>query len=234
MPGLRAVAIATMRGPAIRMTTDRLHSPAAARNRGPILDLLARVLPPMGTALEIAAGSGQHAAHFAAALPGWTWQPSDADPAALASIAAWCAGLPSVLPPLRIDALASVWPGVPERIDAVYCANLLHIAPWAACPALMQGAARHLTPDGLLVLYGPFIEDGMPTAPSNLAFDADLRARNAAWGLRRLADVATQARSAGLALRERVAMPANNLVLVFGRALPAGRERTFVRGLPST
>jgi SAM-dependent methyltransferase len=192
----------------------RRHSPAAERNKAPILDALRQVLPPSGVALEIAAGTGQHAAHFARHLPGWIWQPTEADPEALASIAAWCEELANVRPPLRLDVLAPRWPGVPEPADAVYCANLLHIAPWAVTGALMRGAARCLRHGGRLVVYGPFVEDGVPTAPSNLAFDADLRMRDPAWGLRRLEDVAAAARDAGLALRERVALPANNLMLV--------------------
>jgi hypothetical protein len=121
------------------------------------------------------------------------------------------------LPPLHVDVLADAWPGVPASVDALFCANLLHISPWATCAALMRGAARHLAAQGLLLLYGPYIVDGEPTASSNLAFDADLRARDAAWGLRRLADVAMQANAVGLCLRERVSMPANNLLLVFDR-----------------
>ena len=165
--------------------------------------------------LEIASGSGQHAAHFAAALPGWQWQPSDGDPASLSSIASWCAGLPNVRAPLHLDVIATSWPGVPAEVDAVFCANLLHIAPWPTCAALMAGAARHLRSGGLLLLYGPFIVEGQTTVPSNLAFDADLRARAPRWGLRRLDDVAADAARAGLALRERIAMPANNLLVVF-------------------
>ena len=195
----------------------RRHSPAAERNRGPIAAELLRLLPPQGLMLEISSGSGQHAAHFASQLPDWTWQPSEADAASLHSIAAWCEGLPNVRPPLRIDVLASPWPHVPAAVDAMFCANLLHIAPWAVAPALMQGAARHLGPRGLLLLYGPFLEDGVATAPGNLAFDADLRERDAAWGLRRLADVRAAAAAAGLRLCERVPMPANNLLLVFDR-----------------
>lgn len=197
----------------------RLHSPAAERNRGPILAELQRLLPQRGLLLEIAGGTGQHAAHCAAALPGWRWLPTDGDPRALASIAAWCAGAPNVLPPQQLDVGAADWPAVPAPVDAVYCANLLHIAPWPVCAALMQGAARHLAPHGLLLLYGPYLVDGEPTAPGNLAFDADLRGRDPAWGLRRLADVQQQAGAAGLRLRERVAMPANNLMLVFERAV---------------
>jgi hypothetical protein len=195
----------------------RRHSPAAERNRGPIGVELQRLLPPQGLLLEIASGTGQHAAHCSAGLPGWQWQPSDFEAAALPSIAAWCAGLDRVRPPVVLDVLAPQWPGVPERVDAIFCANLIHISPWATTPALMQGAARHLAPAGLLVTYGPYLEDELTTAPGNVAFDADLKARNPAWGLRRVADVVAQARAAGFALRERIAMPANNLLLVFAR-----------------
>ena len=195
----------------------RRHSAPAERNRGPILAELQRLLPPQGSMLEIASGTGQHAAHFAAALPAWRWQPSDGDARSALSISAWCDGLANVQPPLHLDVLADTWPGVPAAVDAIFCANLLHISPWATCPALMRGAARHLNVRGLLLLYGPYVVDGEPTVPSNQAFDADLRARDPAWGLRRLADVVQQAKAAGLQLRERVAMPANNLLLVFDR-----------------
>lgn len=200
----------------------RLHSPAAERNRGPILAVLQRLLPPHGLMLEIASGSGQHAAHFAAGLPGWQWQPSDPDARARDSIAAWCASLASVRPPLALDVQADPWAGVPARVDAVFCANLIHIAPWATCGALMRGAARHLAPHGLLITYGPYLEDGVPAAPGNRAFDADLRARDPAWGLRRVADVAREAQAAGLGLRERIPMPANNLLLVWARGAGPG------------
>ena len=196
---------------------ERRVSPAAERNRAPILAALERWLPRHGSALEIASGSGQHAAHFAAALAGWQWQPTEAEPSALASIDAWCAGLANVRPAQRLDVLELPWRAAPARVDAIFCANLLHIAPWPTCAGLMQGAARHLAADGLLLLYGPYIVDGEPTAASNLAFDADLRARDPAWGLRRLADVAREAERAGLALRAREQMPANNLLLVFAR-----------------
>jgi hypothetical protein len=200
----------------------RRRSPAAERNAPPILAELRRLLPERGTMLEIASGTGQHAAAFAAALPGWTWQPTDFDPASLPSIRAWCAGLANVRAPAVLDVCAEPWPAeVPATVDAIFCANMIHIAPWACTPALMRGAARHLAPQGLLVTYGPYVEDDVPTAPSNLAFDADLRARDPAWGLRRLADVAVQARDAGLRLRERVPMPANNLLLAWERADPA-------------
>lgn len=197
---------------------QRRHSPAAERNRGPILAQLQRLLPTRGLMLEIASGTGQHAAHFADGLPGWRWHPSDGDARSLPSIAAWCAGNDRVLPPFVLDVLAANWPGVAPEVDAIYCANLLHISPWATTAALMQGAARHLTSGGLLLTYGPYLEDEVPTAAGNLAFDADLRARNPAWGVRRLADVAAQAAEAGLRLHERIAMPANNLLLAWSRA----------------
>lgn len=195
----------------------RWHSAAAERNRAPILRELQRLLPAQGFMLEIASGTGQHAAHFAAALPGWRWQPSDDDAGALASIAAWCQGLANVLTPQRLDVCGTEWPGLPPVLDAIYCANLLHIAPWATAAALMQGASRRLTRDGVLLLYGPYLVDGEATAASNLAFDADLRSRNAAWGLRALTDVVRAASANGLVLHERVAMPSNNLLLVFHR-----------------
>jgi hypothetical protein len=195
----------------------RRHSPAAERNRAPILAELQRLLPPRGLLLEVASGTGQHAAYCSAGLPGWQWQPSDGDTGALASIGAWCRGLGRVRPPLRLDVLQPQWPGVPAQVDAIFCANLIHIAPWACCAALMRGAARHLAPHGLLITYGPYLEDTLPTAPSNLAFDADLRACCADWGLRRREDVQAEAAQAGLLLRERIALPAHNLLLVWAR-----------------
>ncbi len=195
----------------------RKHSAPADRNKEPIVAELLRLLPPQGELLEIASGTGQHAAFGAAALPGWQWLPTDANPRALSSIKAWCEGLPNVRPALHLDVMASAWPGVPANVDAMLCANLLHIAPWAACGGLMRGAGRHLSAQGLLVLYGPYVVDGEATVPSNLAFDADLRGRNPDWGLRRLADVLALAQQAGLHLQERLDMPANNLLLVLAR-----------------
>lgn len=194
------------------------HSPAADRNRQPILEVLQRVLGPRGTALEIASGTGQHVAWFAAALPQWEWQPTDGDPSLLPAIAERVAqaGLANVRPPLLLDVTAPAWP-VAGAFDAIFCANMLHIAPWAACAGLMQGAARHLAADGVLVTYGPYLEADVPTAASNLAFDASLRERNPAWGLRHLDAVAQEAQRGGLTLRQRHAMPANNLLLVFAR-----------------
>lgn len=201
--------------------TDLSHSTAAERNKQPILDVLGKVLGARGAALEIASGTGQHAAWFAAALAEWTWQPTDADARALPALAARVAhaGLPNLLPPLLLDVTAAQWPSqgpaFTQRFDAIYCANMLHIAPPAACVGLMQGAARHLRPGGLLITYGPYFED-TPPAPSNLAFDQSLRSRDASWGIRRLKDVEEEARRSVLSLRERHEMPANNLLLVFG------------------
>lgn len=200
------------------MTADpRRHSAAAERNRAPILAELQRLLPARGLLLEIASGTGQHAAWCSAGLPGWQWQPTELDAAARVSIRAWCEGLERVAAPLPLDVLQPHWPGVPAQVDAIFCANMIHIAPWACCAGLMQGAARHLSDQGLLITYGPYLEDGVPTSPGNLAFDAELRATHPAWGLRRREDVAHQAAQAGLVLRERVAMPANNLLLAWGR-----------------
>ena len=195
----------------------RRHSPASERNGGPILAQLQRLLPERCTVLEVASGTGQHAAHFTAEMPGWTWQPTDGDAAALPGIAARCADRAQVLAPLHLDVLSPAWPVAPTAFDALYCANMLHISPWATCAALMQGAARHLRPGGVLALYGPYLVDGEPTAQGNLAFDADLRGRDPRWGLRRLEDVVQAAARERLAIVKRVAMPANNLVLVFER-----------------
>ena len=198
-----------------------MHSPAAERNRQPILQVLQALLPATGSALEVASGTGQHAAWFAAALPGWTWQPSDAQAGHLDSITAWCAdaGVHNVRTPVLLDVLAPQWPSsgtaFATPFDLVYCANMLHIAPWACCAGLMQGAARHLAPGGHLVTYGPYLEDDVPTAPGNLAFDASLRERNPDWGIRRLHDVAQVAAQAGLRLAARHTLPANNLLLVW-------------------
>lgn len=202
--------------------TSTDFSPAADRNKQVILAVLRRFLPAQGDALEIASGTGQHMAWFAAALPAWRWQPSDALAQALPGIAVHTAGLPNVQPPRQLDVTQPWLPeraGQPPRFDLIYCANMLHIAPWACCAGLMQGAARHLAPAGVLVTYGPYLEDEVVTTESNLAFDASLRARNPAWGIRRREDVQSEARRAGLALAARHAMPASNLLLVWQRAL---------------
>ncbi|GEP01099.1 DUF938 domain-containing protein [Methylobacterium haplocladii] len=197
---------------------DALVAPAVARNRDVILQVLKRVLPPSGLVLEIASGSGEHAVHFAGALPALRWQPSDPEPAALRSIAAYAraAGLPNLLPPVRLDAGAADWPV--DRADTVLAINLIHIAPWSVTEGLMAGAGRRLPAGGLLVLYGPFMVDGAHTARSNADFDADLRNRDPRWGVREVEAVATVGAAQGLRLTERVAMPANNLSLLFRRS----------------
>lgn len=200
-------------GPAV---AGKRFAPATERNRDAILAVLRDELPPSGQVLEVASGSGEHAVHFATALPALDWQPSDPDPAALASIEAWRAeaGLANLLPAIKLDAAAQ-WPV--DKADAVICINMVHISPWAAAIGLMQGAGKVLPPGGLLYLYGPYFREGIVTAPSNLAFDASLRARDAAWGLRRVEDVIAIADEEGLDFQRLVEMPANNLSLLFRR-----------------
>ncbi len=197
--------------------SPRRVAPAAARNRDPILAVLRGVLPASGLVLEVASGSGEHVVHFAAALPGLTFQPSDPDPGARASIDAWAAeaGLDTIRPAVALDAAAPGWPVA--AADAVLCINMVHIAPWAATEGLMRGAAAILPPGAPLVLYGPYRRDGAHTAPSNAAFDADLRARNPAWGIRDLEAVAELAAAQGFGTPAVTPMPANNLTLVFRR-----------------
>ncbi|MFI4965703.1 MAG: DUF938 domain-containing protein [Caulobacterales bacterium] len=193
-------------------------APSTARNRQPILDALRPRLPAKARVLEVASGAGEHALFLAAALPGVTWQPTDRDAEALASIAAWrgAAGSANLFAPLRLDAAdPASWPASP--VEAVVCINMIHISPWAASQGLMAGAARVLTPGGRLFLYGPYLEADVDTAPSNLAFDESLKRRDPAWGLRDLAAVATLAAANGLTFGERIAMPANNLMVVFER-----------------
>jgi Protein of unknown function (DUF938) len=199
------------------------YSPAADRNKQAILEVLRRVLPERGNALEIASGTGQHVAWFASGLPGWAWQPSDAQPDGFESIKAWAAeqGVRNVLAPVVIDVMAPHWLPGPQQFGLIYCANMLHISPWATCAALMHGGAQHLAPGGQLITYGPYLEDDLATSPGNLAFDESLRERNPAWGIRRIEDVKSQAAKAGLRLAARHAMPANNLLLVWERGQPA-------------
>ena len=200
-------------GPA---AAGKRHAPATERNRDAILAVLRDELPSSGLVLEVASGSGQHVVHFAATLPALDWQPSDPDPAALASIESWRreAGLPNVRPPLRLDASAD-WPV--ERADAILCVNMVHISPWEATLGLMKGAGAVLPPGGLLYLYGPYLRENVETAPSNLAFDASLKARDPQWGLRRVEDVIAAATGEGLVFRRLLEMPANNLSLIFQR-----------------
>jgi SAM-dependent methyltransferase len=188
----------------------RRHAPATERNRQPILEVLERVLPDPCLVLEIASGTGQHAAWLSERLPGRTWQPSDADPPALAGIDAWCAeSRGDVRRAVRLDVHDEAWP-VPAA-GAIVCVNMIHISPWSATPALFRGATRVLPPAGVLYLYGPYRRGGQHTAPSNETFDASLRAQNPEWGVRDLEEVVACAEGAGFSLSEVVAMPANNL-----------------------
>ena len=192
----------------------RRSAPAASRNREPIAQVLGDWLPVSGLVLEIASGTGEHAVFFAERFPKLEWQPSDVHPDALVSIAAWraAAGLPNVRAPLVIDASQPDWPI--ERADAVLSINMVHISPWQSALGLLDGAARLLPASGPLILYGPWLSDAIPTASSNLAFDADLKRRDPEWGLRRVEDFAASARERGLELVETRQMPANNLMLL--------------------
>lgn len=200
------------------MSMDRRrHAPATLRNRDAILAVLRRVLPRHGTVLEVAAGTGEHALHFASALAHVSWLPTDADPEAVASIAAWreAEGTANLLPPLQLDVTSPAWPVA--TVDAMFCANMIHIAPWNACLGLLAGAGRHLARGAPLVLYGPYRLGSRHTAPSNEAFDRDLRARDPRWGVRDLEEVVAAAVLEGLSFEERVEMPANNQVIVMRR-----------------
>jgi hypothetical protein len=220
---------------------NRQFAPATGRNRDAIAAVLQRVLPKTGLVVEIGAGSGEHAAYFAPRFPGLAWQPTEPDADGRASIKAWAeaANVANLRPPLDLDVTRAVWP-VTEA-DAVFCANMIHIAPWQCCLGLMAGAGRILTPRGgdgdwgfrgtppapeadrdqkkagVLVLYGPFKRDGEHTAPSNADFDAGLKSRDPAWGVRDLSEVTEAALDNGLALEQTVDMPANNLMAIFRR-----------------
>ncbi len=194
----------------------RLHAPATQRNRAPILDVLSRVLPGSGTVLELASGTGEHAAYFAQHLRPLIWQPSDADPGMRRSIDSYAhfAEVASMRSALDLDVTRRPWPIA--RAAAAVCINLLHIAPWAATEGLMAGCAEVLdAPDAPLVIYGPFKRDGVHTAESNAQFDRMLRAENPAWGVREVAEVTAVAEARGLHLDEIVEMPANNLILAY-------------------
>lgn len=193
------------------------YAPATDRNREPILSVLRDVLPRSGVVLEIASGTGQHAAYFAPCFPELTWQPSDPDPELLASIEAWRAesGAPNLRAPVRLDVTEEAW-GV-DSASAIVCINMIHIAPWAACEGLFRGAARLLPEWAPLYLYGPFRFDGRFTAPSNEAFDGSLRSTDPAWGVRDLADVTALAGRSGFEREAVIAMPANNHSIVFRR-----------------
>ena len=192
---------------------ERRSAPAATRNRDPIADVLVEWLPTRGLVVEIASGTGEHVIHFAERFPALDWQPSDIHEDALDSIAAWraSAGLTNVREPVVLDAASADWPV--SRADAVLSINMVHISPWASALGLLDGAARLLSPGRPLILYGPWLKDDVPAAPSNLDFDADLKRRNAEWGLRKVEDFASAAAERGLELSETRAMPANNMML---------------------
>jgi len=202
-----------------------LHAAATERNRGPILDVLRDALSPIaaGLVLEIASGTGQHAAFFSPAFPALRWQPSDASAPHLESIRAWSAvsGAANLLPPLLLDVEREPWPV--DRADAILNINMIHIAPWSAAEALFHGAAQRLPAGGVLYLYGPFKRGGVHTAESNQRFDERLRAEDPRWGVRDLDDVTALATSAGFGAPDVVPMPANNLSLVFR---PAGAAKS--------
>lgn len=190
-------------------------SAASDRNKEPILDVLKQVLPETGLVLEIASGTGQHAVHFAGALKGISWQPSDIDPELRESVSAWRdeSGLENLLEPIHLDVTADPWPV--SEAHAMVCANMIHIAPWEACTGLLDGAGRILPEGGILYMYGPYKVGGRHTSPGNETFDQSLRARDASWGIRNLDDVALEARRRGLHLIKTVQMPANNLSVIY-------------------
>lgn len=202
------------------MTQDdsRQFAPATQRNREPILAVLREVLPAQGLVLEVASGSGEHAVHFAGTFPNLTFQPSDPDPAALASIDAWArqSALPNLRPAVRLDAMAPRWP-VTEA-DAILCINMIHISPWAATEGLIRQASQLLPAGAPLYLYGPYRQSDVPLAASNAVFDDSLRRRNPKWGLRELEAIAELARAAGFGEPDVTPMPANNLSVVFRKA----------------
>lgn len=193
----------------------RRSAPAALRNREPIAEVLARWLPESGLVLEIASGTGEHSVYFAERFPSIEWQPSDVHPDALESIRSWraFAGLPNLREPLVIDAASANWPI--ERADAILNINMAHISPWASALGLLGGAARRLPAGGPLILYGPWLSREFEAAPTNLAFDADLRTRDRDWGLRHIEEFTAEAEARGLTLVEQRTMPANNLMLLF-------------------
>ena len=195
----------------------RRSAPAALRNRESIANVLREWLPPSGLVLEIASGTGEHAASFAERFPELDWQPSDIHPDALASIEAWreAAAQPNLRAPLVIDAASGEWPV--GRADALLSINMVHISSWASALGLLDGAARLLPPDAPLILYGPWLKDDIITAPSNLAFDADLKRRNPEWGLRRVDGLSEAAAKRGIDLVETRPMPANNMMLLLRR-----------------
>src|SRR6188768_2640212 len=201
-----------------KLADGKWFIPAAERNKSPILDVLARVLPRQGVVLEIASGTGQHVIHFAKALPELTWQPSDPDAELRESVALRVRAeqLTNVNPPIDLDVGRPPWP-LQMAVDAVVCINMIHVAPWSATLALFEGAKALLPPEHVLFLYGPYRRFGTHTSESNAQFDSDLRAHDPQWGLRDLEAVSEAAASSGFVLAEVVEMPANNFSLIFKR-----------------
>jgi len=197
---------------------SRRSAPAALRNREPIAEVLSDWLPQQGLVLEIASGTGEHAVHFAKRFPNLQWQPSDIHEDALRSISAWAeeSGLPNLRAPVVLDASSATWPIA--KADAIVSINMVHISPWASALGLIEGAHRLLGPGAPLILYGPWLKDGIPAAESNLAFDESLKNRDPAWGLRRVEDFAAAAAGRGLHLEETRTMPANNLMILLRRS----------------
>ena len=197
------------------MSDARRHAPATGRNRDAIAAVLRDELPVSGIVLEVASGTGEHVVHFAGLFPGLSWQPSDPDPSSLDSIAAWRveADYANIRPPVLLDAGATPWPS--ERADAILCINMVHISPWDATLGLLANSAKLLPVGGPLILYGPYFRDAVDAAPSNLAFDIDLRDRNPEWGLRHLEEVDHAAIAEGLEPTRLVEMPANNIIRVY-------------------
>ena len=203
----------------------REFAPAVQKNRDPILDVLKTHLPDTGTVLEIASGTGEHAAYFISHFPNLYWQPTDLDVHRMDSIRAWCkhTNCDRLLPPQELDTTSQSWlDGVelPSPITAILSCNMIHIAPWDAAVGLMKGAERTLPPGGTLILYGPYMKEGAHTSPSNADFDANLKSRNPSWGLRDVMDVEALAKKHGLELKHEIAMPSNNTTLIFTKTPP--------------
>ena len=195
----------------------KMHWQAPSRNAAPIADVLQRILAPQSLVLEIASSTGQHSNYFAERFPDVEWQPSEHSNDCIASISAWReeSSASNILPPIRIDVCQ--WPWSITQADVVFCANMIHIAPWECCEGLMRGSGNILSEGGELVLYGPFLVDGVPTAQSNIEFDRSLRERDSSWGIRNLADVEKVAQTNGLTLSEQIEMPANNRIVRFSK-----------------
>jgi SAM-dependent methyltransferase len=191
------------------------HAPATLRNRDAILSVLKLTLPKNGLVLEIASGSGEHAAYFAPRLEGLTWQPSAPSPESLISISSWAEEIQDdkLLSPIELDVLVEPWPVL--KADAIVCINMVHISPWAVTKSLMAGAGRTLRTGGTLYLYGPYQVNGENTSLSNQAFHENLKSRNTQWGIRDLADVISEARTHGLMHTQSIQMPANNQSIIF-------------------